>query len=94
MACKPLHTYLVFFTVQLLLRFMLFGGGPEFALHIFGAIPFSAILYFLCLYKYFTAANVLVGLTILLGIYADIFMVTHRTQVKKIMHGNYAGLHR
>ena len=92
MVCKSLQTYITFFIFQIFFRFLLFGGGAELALHILGVVPLSVILYLLCSYKYFNVANTIVGLCILMGIYADIFMATHRSQLKKMVHGNFAGL--
>ena len=83
MICGPLKTYLVFFAVQLVIRYLVIGMEGT---TILGVIPFAAILYLLCIYKYFTVANILVGLTILIGVYADMMMLIHSSEIHKDNH--------
>ncbi len=92
MTCNSLSTYLFFFACQLILRFVLFGLDA-IDLNLLGVIPFAIIIYLLCRYKFFTVANVVVGLTILIGIYADIFTVAHFSTMKKAKQGQTAAMH-
>jgi hypothetical protein len=43
------------------------------------------MLFLLCKYKQFTIANVLVALTIVLGIAVDIYALTNRAAVKHVL---------
>ena len=85
MVCSQIKHYAVFIVIQIFFQNITIGVSP---LRLFSAIPFIAVLYLLCEYKYFETANIFVGAAVLIGIYADILMFMNRTKIKSLMKTN------
>ena len=83
MVCVQIKAYLVFLVIQTLISVALVG---PVGLHIFGPLVFLCILYLLCKYKHFTVANVLVAVTVVLGIGVDLYALTDRRAIKHELH--------
>ena len=82
MFCQQMKIYIVYIIVQSLISLAISGVAK---LEIFGPLVFLGMLYLLCKYKQFTVANVLVALTIVLGIAVDVYALSNRTAVKHVL---------
>lgn len=82
MFCKQMQLYLTYIIVQTIFSLVVFG---PIKLQIFGPLVFLCILYLLCNYKQFKIANILVGLTIFLGVTVDIYSLLNRKAVHRAL---------
>ena len=82
MFCKQMHVYVTYIIVQTIFSLVVFG---PIKLQIFGPLVFLGILYLLCDYKQFKIANILVGLTIFLGVTVDIYSLLNRKAVYRAL---------
>ena len=77
-----MKVYLAYIVVQSLVSVAIMGAT---GLQIFGPLIFLGILYLLCKYKQFTIANVLVALTIVLGVVVDLYALSNQKAVKHVL---------
>ena len=82
MFCDQMKIYLVFILVQSILSVAIAGAA---SIEIFGPLVFLGILYFLCKYKHFTIANVLVALAVVLGVIVDIYALSNQRAAKHVL---------
>ena len=80
MVCTQVKAYLTYIVVQNLISVAFLDRG----LNIFGPIIFLGVLYLLCKYHRFTVANVLVALTVVLGVLVDLSALTRLNAVKQM----------
>lgn len=91
MVCVQLKVYIAYIVLQNLIGLAILGGA---GLRILGPLLFSGLIYLLCSYKHFKVANVLVGITLVFGVLADLYAFTHVAQVKKVAKSSEKGGHR
>ena len=82
MFCIQMQVYVVFIILQTIISITMMGMS---GLQIFGPLLFLGILYLLCQYKHFKIANVLLGLTIILGVFADLYILSDQTSIKHVL---------
>ena len=90
MVCLQVMIYVIYIIIQTLLSVAVFGSlalgtYQTLPIHIIGPVVFTGILYLLCSYKHYTIANILLGLTIILGVLGDVYGFTHKDIIKHIL---------
>lgn len=82
MFCSPMKAYIVYIIIQTIIAVAIMGTD---GVQIVGPALFAGALYLLCKYKHFKVANVLVALSITLGVIADIYALTHKKAIKHVL---------
>jgi hypothetical protein len=88
MGCKPLTIYITYLVFQTIILIGLLGSPaiPSLA-NFVSPIITSGIIYLLCKYKYFIVANVLVGLTVSLGVLSVLLCLTNLKSCRSLLSG-------
>ena len=77
MVCVQVYIYVIYLIIQTLFWILFFGLKVDFV-YFLVLLVFIGIIYLLCNYKYYTVANILIGISMLYGIGTDIYSLTHR----------------
>jgi hypothetical protein len=83
MGCPQITVYIIYIIIQTIINTR-FLGQPGF--QILGPALFIGVLYVLCKNKHYMIGNILVALSIVLGLGLDLFMLTNKKAIRRLLY--------